>query len=307
MKAKVAIALTVCVLALGACARMADAPSQQANQYSNVGKGAAPVKLAYREQGNGPPMLMLHGFGANAYTWRHVEPALAERHKVISLDLKGFGQSDKPFDDDYSAFDQANLVADFIVAHNLKNLTVVGHSFGGGVALLLALDERPQLKRRIKRLVLIDTIAYPQKIPIFFKVLRTPVANHVSTRMTPPYVQARTALHIAYYDDSKISFQDIAAYAQPLTTPGGKHALIETAKSIDLDDFKDITKRYRTIKQPVLIIWCDHDKIVPEGVGRQLHSELPRSTFKKMSGCGHLPHEEKPEETATAILAFAQR
>jgi len=307
MKTRLTLALTVCALVLGACARMADPPPQQATQSASVGETSAPVKLAYRERGNGSPLLMLHGFGANVYTWRNIEPALAENHRVISLDLKGFGQSDKPFDDQYSVFDQAKLVGDFIVAQNLKDLTVVGHSFGGGVALLLALDKRPQLKRRIKRLVLIDTIAYPQKIPIFFKVLRTPVANHVSTRLTPPYMQARTALRIAYYDDSMISFQDVAAYARPLTTPGGKHALIETAKSIDLDDFKAITERYGTIKQPTLIIWCDHDKVVPEPVGRRLHATMPRSTFKQMKDCGHLPHEEKPEETVSAITAFLQR
>jgi pimeloyl-ACP methyl ester carboxylesterase len=307
MKTKLIMAAAACALAIGACARIADPPQQQANQFTNVAGSDAPIRLAYRDEGKGSPLLMLHGFGANIYTWRAIEPALAKHHRVISVDLKGFGQSDKPFDDQYSVFDQAKLIGDFIVSKNLKNLTVVGHSFGGGVALLLAMDERPQLKRRIKRLVLIDTIAYPQKIPVFFKILRTPVANHVSTRVTPPYVQARTALRIAYYNDDMISFQDVAAYAQPLTTPGGKHALIETAKSIDLDDFKTITEGYGSIKQPALIIWCDHDKVVPEAVGRKLHATMPRSTFRQMKSCGHLPHEEKPEETASAILAFLQR
>jgi len=232
---------------------------------------------------------------------------LAQDHRMISVDLKGFGLSDKPMDDHYSVFDQADLIADFIVAKDLRNLTLVGHSFGGGVALLLALDKRPRLKGRIKRLVLIDTIAYQQKIPVFFKVLRTPVVNQVGARLTPPYMQARTALRIAYYDDSKISFQDVTAYAKPLTTPGGKHALIETAKNINLDDFKGVGARYRTIRQPALIIWCDHDKVVPEAIGRRLHATMPHSTYRKMTGCGHLPHEEKPDETARAILAFLQR
>ncbi len=293
-----------CALVLGACAMVATSPRQLADQFASVGQARTPVKLAYRDRGQGAALLMIHGFGANVYTWRHIEPALAENHRVISLDLKGFGNSDKPMDEKYSMFDHAKLVADFIVTKDLKDLTLVGHSFGGGVALLLALDKRAHVTRRIKRLVLIDTIAYQQKLPVFFKLLRTPVAGPLGTRLTPPFMQARTALRIAYYDDSKFGFKDIAAYAQPLTTPGGKHALIQTAKHIDLEDFKEVVGRYRSIRKPTLILWCDHDKIVPETIGRRLHSELPRSTFRRFSDCGHLPHEEKPEETVAAMLAF---
>ena len=301
--------LAIALLALGfsACARVADTPPERTDQFASLGDTNAPVKLAYRNHGRGKPVLLLHGFGANVYTWRHIEPVLAERHRVIAIDLKGFGNSDKPFDGNYSVFDQAELVGDFIIEQDLKDLTLVGHSFGGGIALLLALDKRPKLKRRIKRLVLIDTIAYPQKIPLFFKILRTPVANHVGTRITPPYMQARTALKIAYHNDSKINRRDVTAYAQPLATPGGKYALIETAKSIDLDAFKDVTPRYSTMKLPTLILWCKHDKVVPEKIGLKLHSALPRSTFRNMGDCGHLPHEEKPAETAQEILAFLKR
>jgi pimeloyl-ACP methyl ester carboxylesterase len=88
-----------------------------------------------------------------------VAPELAKSHRVIAVDLKGFGQSDKPFDGRYSVFDQAELLAQLIEDKDLRNLTLVGHSFGGGIALLLALEANQRLAGRISRLVLLDTIA----------------------------------------------------------------------------------------------------------------------------------------------------
>ena len=306
MKTMNAALLVLCVLGLAACAVVAD-PVQLADRFARVGNTSQPVKLAYWDEGKGQPMLLIHGFGANLYTWRHIAPKLAARHRVISIDLKGFGGSDKPFDEDYSLFDQADLVADFIENQDLNDLTVVGHSFGGGVALALALDKRPALRGRIKRLVLIDTIAYPQNIPIFLKVLRTPVVAQVGTTVTPPFVQAQTALKLAYYDDTKISFQDITAYAQPLSTPAGKHALIQTARHMDPENFTPMIQRYGTIEQPTLILCCTEDKVVPTKVGRLLHSALPNSTLQIFRDCGHLPQEEKPQQAADAILAFLNR
>ena len=87
-------------------------------------------------------------------------PELATNHRVIAVDLKGFGQSDKPMDERYSVFDQAELLAQLIEDRNLRDLTLVGHSFGGGVALLLALEADQRLKGRISRLVLLNTLAY---------------------------------------------------------------------------------------------------------------------------------------------------
>ena len=139
-------------------------------------------------------------------TWR---PSLPRRHRVIAVDLKGFGQSDKPFDGRYSVFDQAELLAQLIEDKDLRDLTLVGHSFGGGVALLLALEANQRLDGRITRLVLLDSIAYPQNIPVFFRLLDVPLVSQIGVRMVPPSVQTRVALQIAYFDDSKIDPEEV--------------------------------------------------------------------------------------------------
>ena len=171
---------------------------------------------------------------------------------MIAVDLKGFGRSDKPFDERYSIIDQAALVAEFMQRMELRDVTVVGHSFGGGVALMLALDNRPEMRKRVKRLVLLDSIAYPQKMPSFFKVLRTPVLGHLGATATPPELQAKAALMLAYHDDSRIKARDVAAYSRPLYTPGGKNALVRSVQQIVPANLPSIARRYTTIRKPVL-------------------------------------------------------
>jgi pimeloyl-ACP methyl ester carboxylesterase len=296
------LGLAALALALGSCGLSAgdavDGP------YARLGPPDAPVKLFYTEEGKGPPLLLIHGFGASTFTWRHVAPELAKSYRVIAVDLKGFGQSDKPFDGRYSVYDQAELLAQLIEDKDLRDLTLVGHSFGGGVALLLALEANQRLDGRITRLVLLDSIAYPQNIPVFFRLLDVPLVSQLGVRMVPPSVQTRVALQIAYFDDSKIDPQEIELYAAPLKTAAGKHAIIHSARQIVPEDIAELSERYKTIELPTLILWCDHDRIVPLEVGIKLRRTLPNSTLRLIEDCGHMPQEEQPAATLALIKGF---
>jgi len=272
--------------------------------FARLGPPDAPVKLFYEEDGEGPPVLLIHGFGASTYTWRGIAPALARDHRVIAVDLKGFGQSDKPFDTRYSVFDQADLLAQLIVDRDLRDLTLVGHSFGGGVALVLALKDDQRLKGRVSKLVLLDTIAYPQDIPVFFRMLDMPLFSHVGVRMVPPAMQTRIALRIAYLDNSKIDDEEVETYAAPLRSAAGKHAIIHSARQIIPEGLDEISERYKSIEMPTLILWCDHDRIVPLDVGLKLRRTLPNSTLRLVEGCGHMPQEEQPAATLDLIRGF---
>ncbi|MGV1013695.1 MAG: alpha/beta fold hydrolase [Methyloceanibacter sp.] len=272
--------------------------------FARLGPLEAPVQLYYEDVGQGPPVLLIHGFGTSTYTWRHITPELARNHRVIAVDLKGFGQSDKPFDERYSLFDQAELVAQLIEDRDLRDLTVVGHSLGGGVALLLALEANQRLGGRITKLVLLDTIAYPQNIPVFFRMLNTPLVSQLGVRMVPPTAQVRVALQIAYFDNSKIDDSEVEIYAEPLKTAAGKHAIIHSARQIVPEDIDELSKRYNTIELPTLILWCDHDRIVPLEVGLKLRRTLPNSTLRLVQDCGHMPQEEQPEATLSLLKGF---
>jgi pimeloyl-ACP methyl ester carboxylesterase len=275
--------------------------------FSRLGPPEARVNLYTVERGTGPTVLLIHGFGTNTFTWRHVLPDLARDHRVIAVDLKGFGRSDKPLDDRYSARDQAELLIELILARDLRDITVIGHSYGGGVALLLALEADSRLKGRISKLVLLDTIAYPQAIPVFFRLLEAPVVSQVGVRMAPADFQIRMALRIAYFDNDKIGQDEIAAYSEPMKTAAGKHAIIQSARQIVPPDLDEIAARYSTITLPTLILWCDHDRIVPLDVGLKLRRELRDARLRIIPKCGHMPHEEQPEETMAEIRMFLGR
>jgi pimeloyl-ACP methyl ester carboxylesterase len=273
--------------------------------YATVSEGASKVRLAYRDKGSGKPVLLLHGFGASSYTWRYVEPALvAAGHRVLTVDLKGFGQSDKPLNDKYSIFDQAALVSQLIEKLNLKNVTVVGHSLGGGVTLVLALEKNKKKRKRISKIVLIDSVAYSQNIPLAFNILRTPILGKISSSLIPLDVQARVALRLAYYDKSKFDSRDVKHYADPLKEKGSRNAMIQTARKILPKNLPELSKRYKTIQIPALIIWCDHDKVIKPNIGLRLQNDLPNSIFRLVGECGHLPQEEKPEQTIRLIKDF---
>jgi pimeloyl-ACP methyl ester carboxylesterase len=122
--------------------------------------------------------------------------------------------------------------------------------------------------------------------------------------MVPPEFQTRVALRIAYFDDSKIDPDEVETYAAPLRTAAGKHAIIHSARQIVPDDLAGLSERYNQIKLPTLILWCDHDRIVPLAVGLKLRRALPNSTFRLVEDCGHMPQEEQPGATLQLIEAF---
>jgi pimeloyl-ACP methyl ester carboxylesterase len=265
---------------------------------------AKPVRLHYKETGSGDPVLLLHGLGASSYAWRYVTPELAKKHRVIALDLKGFGQSDKPKDDKYSLFDQAELVDKFIQKHKLKNLTLVGHSFGGGIALALAVKDQKRRRPRLKKLVLIDSISYKQEIPWGIALMRTPIISDLGIALIPPEMQMKIALKFAYHDNSKIPQEAPAEYAKQLSTPGGKYAVLRTAAQLMPENIEQFTKQYRNLKLKTLLIWCRRDGIVPVAYGKRLFNNLPNARMHILPACVHLPQEELPQLTSRLMTDF---
>jgi len=298
--------IVVLAMALGSCAPFV-ANHDSEVQLRTVKTPAGTLRLAVIEKGQGRPVLLLHGFATSSYTWHAIIPELAKNHRVIAIDLRGFGASDKPLDDHYTIQDQTDVVQAFIEQENLHDLTIIGHSFGGGITLGLALKAGQQQQSRIRNIVLVDTIAYRQPIPIFFRLLQVPMLGDVSMTLVPPEVQAGQGLRLAYYDRDKISAQDIAEYANTLYSPAAKHALTKTVEQIIPDNIDEISERYKTIKIPTLILWCEQDKVVPVALGLRLHEEMRSAELTIFTHCGHMPQEEKPQDTVDAIQAFLKR
>lgn len=271
-----------------------------------VPDGQPPINIYVEEMGRGPPILFLHGLGGSSYSWRFVAPRLAATNRVIGLDLRGFGRSDKPFDRAYSAADQANVVKAYIRAANLTRITLVGHSYGGMVALRLVLDRRLE-PHRIARLVVMDAPAFPQAFSPGVDFLRQPVLPYLALMLVPPEVTATVALMMESVGFERYTSRDISIYADPLSAPGGPHALVETALQIIPADLHAVIARYPGITKPVLALWCRQDQVVPLSTGLRLQRAIPGARLAVMEGCDHMPAEQNPAAVVAEIRRFVGR
>lgn len=256
--------------------------------------------------GSGDPILFVHGLGASLYTWRFMVAPLQTNYQVILIDLKGFGKSPKPHDNSYSIQDQVELLYQFIQEKNLTNLTLVGNSYGGGVSLLLSLKLIEKDPGRLTKLILLDSAGYKKPIPSYVKLLRCSVLGWLALRIVSNKSLAHRILKLSYFNPDLITEPQIAAYAAPLGMKGAKRALQKVAQQAIPKDIDKLIAKYPTIKVPALILWGDHDKVIPIDTGNKLKAALPCSKLITIPKTGHVPQEESPNATIPLIQDFLQ-
>jgi pimeloyl-ACP methyl ester carboxylesterase len=264
----------------------------------------------FHGQEHGNPLLCIHGFGASLYSWRNFVAAgspLTANYRVITIDLKGAGKSPKVYGNDYSTQTHADLIYEFIHEHDLKNLTLIGNSFGGALALLVTLMLTDHDPTRLNSLVLIDAGSYVDLLPAYLKILSWPVIGALAAYLAPSKLAACGVLRKSYYDSKKITKEQIASYAAPLSLPGARHALLQTGAQIIPPNFPALAARYKDIKVPTLIIWGENDKVIDPEAARRLKKAIPHSEpLVWVPECGHVPQEERPEKTIPPIVTFLQ-
>jgi pimeloyl-ACP methyl ester carboxylesterase len=186
----------------------------------------------------------------------------------------------------------------------ISGATVLGHSFGGAVALALTLEMNRAEAGRIARLVLLDAPAYPQPIPRAQWFLTLPIAPYVALAAVPPILTARNMLVTHRRSTPPASDKEAIAYADPLYDAAGRHALITTTRLMANGAGTELIPHYPSIRQPVLLMWCRHDPTVPLSTGERLARELPRARLAVIEPCEHSPAEEAPAETLQTLAAF---
>ena len=255
---------------------------------------------------DGPPILLLHGFGTNGYTWARWVTELAKAHRVFVVEMKGFGASPKPRDGQYRPQDQALLLHHLILQNDLRDLVLVGHSLGGSILLLTALSLFEKDPSRLRKMVLIGAPVAPQPVSPFIRLAGRPRVGRILLRLIPSRFLIRTALKWAYFDKSLVSEAAVEAYAEPLRTRAGRYALALSARQVVPEDFKDVPSRLRKLTTPTLLLWGEEDPIVPLSVGRRAERMLPDAVLEVLPKCGHMPQEERPSESLDLVLKFLE-
>jgi pimeloyl-ACP methyl ester carboxylesterase len=265
------------------------------------------IAISYEVDGTGPtPVVFLHGFAAALTTWDDIRGFFPrDRFTLYLLDLKGFGRSSKPHDDAYGPADQAEVVTAFLEDRGLRQAVLVGHSLGGGIALLTLLGARAAGKADlIGGLVLIDSAAYPQPLPPVMRCLAVPLLGWGVLHLLPTRAMVRFTLKHLFRNRQAITPERIARYTACF---GGKEvatAIIATCRRLLSDRYSTTVESYRTITIPTLIVWGREDPLIDASRGVRLHREIPGSRLVVIDGCGHVPQEERPAETWAAIRDF---
>lgn len=253
--------------------------------------------------GTGRDIFLLHGFASSAYTWEKVIPYLTgQGYHVWAVDMKGFGWSDKPEDAKYDTVTLMQEVNKLMDVMGLKDVVFVGNSLGGAIAVLMAL-EHPE---KTDQLVLIDSAGYPIDKPFVIKMANVPFAGEIARLFFGRYVVKSTLKEVLFNDDM-VTEEKIDAYFHRMSTENAVYAQTALARSFDIEALSTYTKRIPDIKNRTLIIWGENDEWIPPVSGHKFRKDLSNSTLVILPECGHIPQEEKPEQTAKLIIDFVER
>jgi len=262
--------------------------------------------VSYFRQGDGPPLLLVHGISSSSRIWRSVLPALAERHTVVAPDLLGHGRSAKPRGD-YSPGGYASGIRDLLVMLGLPKATVVGHSLGGGVAMQFAY----QFPERLARLVLVDSGGLGMEVSPFLRAATLPGAEFVMpllfTRASRGAGRALHSLIRRLGAKPSGNVRGITEGLDSLADPGARRAFIHTARSV-LDprgqrvDARD--RLYLSRDVPTLLMWGENDPMIPVEHAREAHRLMPNSRLEVIPGAGHFPFNDDPEGFVALLSDF---
>jgi pimeloyl-ACP methyl ester carboxylesterase len=253
---------------------------------------------------NHPTLLLIHGFTASAYVWNAVAPALAdEGFHVVAVDLIGFGYSDKPSWFDYKIESQARMVSRFMDRLGIGRATIVGSSYGGAVALTLALD----YAERIEKLVLVDAVINDEVTnhPIM-KLAKIPGVGEVITPFlinSKAFMKMRMQGTLAPANHHLITKDRIESVIRPLSAKDGHNAVLQSGRNWDANR---IETDAHLVKHPTLVIWGEEDNVIPIASGEKLYNSVLNSRFVVLKDCGHVPQEEKPELFTALVSGFCR-
>jgi pimeloyl-ACP methyl ester carboxylesterase len=239
------------------------------------------VRVRYLDVGKGPVVVLVHGFASSLETWSAVVPVLAREHRVIALDLKGFGWSGRP-EGDYSPRAQAELIFALLDQRGVESAALVAHSWGASIALEMALLH----PSRVSRLALYDAWVYEEQIPTFFVWSRAP---GVGETLFSLYYGERPDGRIAYafYDKERFVTEKLVTEVErALERPGTYAAALAAVRG---QRYTGVQKLYAKIAQPTLLLWGREDQVTLLSYGERLSRDLKNARLVVYPRCGHFP------------------
>lgn len=249
-----------------------------------------------------PAVVLIHGFASSVFTWRGVKAALlAAGYRVIAVDQLGSGASARPAEPIYTTQTQAELVLGLLDALGIRRANFVGHSFGGRVAMQIAI----LAPERVQSLVALAPEAFAADRPGIARWVRLPILGYVlAFYSTSPWL-VRSGLRLVSAKRGWITDAVVKGYAAPLYVRGSALAQVWQARS-PKDGARPVPHNLDAVAAPTLLLWGERDPVFPAADGARLARILPNARLQVLAGIGHIVHEECPEATQRAILDFLE-
>jgi pimeloyl-ACP methyl ester carboxylesterase len=270
------------------------------------------ASVAYYEEGNGEPLLLLHGCPFSSYIWRKVIPCLAPGYRCLAPDLLGLGDTETPEHADWSLRAQAAMIVGLLVTLGVNRAHVVGHDHGGALAQLLA-AEHPDL---IERLVIMNAEAYDnwpseEERPLI-RLIQTPVVGDLALWLWSrrPVLRLTLSEGKAVHNPEVLTTELLDGYIR--ANLSDRHRRQKTKRFV-AGQFDPAHNRVtaelldglRRFRRPTLLIWATEDPHFGPTWGERLKGDIPGAVrLELVPDTGHLLMEERPELVADLISSF---
>ncbi len=259
------------------------------------------VKIHYLAAGAGEPVLLVHGWPTSSFLWRHVMPPIAERNRVIAIDLPGFGQSDKPLDVSYSFRYYDRIFEGFVDALGFESISLAVHDLGGPLGLYWAC----QHPKRVQRLALLNTLVYPNPswaVIVFVLSTKLPM---VRSLLTSPW-GLKAAMRFGVHDRRKVTDEVVFGVQAPFQDDASRKALLKAGHGLSPKGFQEIAAKLPTLDVPVRVIYGARDRILPDVAKtmQRVQQDLPQAEVTVLPNCGHFLQEERPGDIGELLADF---
>lgn len=265
-------------------------------------------RRAFVKAGSGPALLLLHGLGRDHTTWQPVIDSLARRFTVIAPDLLGHGQSDKPRAD-YTLGGYANGMRDLLSVLGVDKVTVVGHSFGGGVAMQFAY-QYPHLTERI---VLVSSGGLGPEVTPAIRAIATPGFDQLMGLLTLPGVRhvgsAGLRLLAATGLDATRDLDEVAEVYESFRDPRARAAVRHVVSAVVDWRGQVVTmsdRAYLTAGMPMCVVWGSEDRVIPVSHAENAGALAPDARIEILPNSGHFPHRDHPQRFVKIINDFVR-
>jgi pimeloyl-ACP methyl ester carboxylesterase len=256
-------------------------------------------ELAFHRQGQGSPVLLVHGITTYSFIWRDILPALARDHEVVAIDLLGCGASDKPLDMSYGIAHHVELLEAFTQALGFGPFSLVGHDIGGGIVQRFAV-KHPE---RLTHAAVVNGVGYdfwPVQ-PII--AMRTPIIRQMAMA-TLDLGAFKVIIKRGLFHKERVTAELMAYFSKPMETSLGRKAFLHFAESLDNRDLMDISDDLQRTQIPFLIVRGTDDVYLSSEIAQRLHRDIPGSQLVEVSEAGHFIQEDQPARLIEVLRAF---